>query len=247
MFAHKKWIGLVVFLLGFFLVSEALADAWWGKGYRSPEWVVANGGTILHYTSERSKGDVVVDLYTASGDVIETERGSKGVFDDGLAGQAYYLKIKDRKEKFKSPVFTMKKGSTNRVVLKFKKEKTAFVFGAATGRVAVQKKLPVPVLKPKPAAQESIENKTEAEEIQEPQKEVVAVVDKKFLENQKVLGVRYEQLPKYETNAAITKTRLEKKEEYTPIFNIASFATVLLLAGVAFFLQHVRSKETRRE
>jgi hypothetical protein len=61
----------------------AQADAWWGKGYREPQWVLRNGGSIIHY-SVTGKGDpknYKARLYL-NNKVIETEDSGKGMFDD---------------------------------------------------------------------------------------------------------------------------------------------------------------------
>lgn len=138
------FIVLVVFLAS---ANQVLAKAWWGDGYKSPEWVISHGGTLIYYSSKgykkKYKDDIVIDLYCSNGAIIETERGKKGVFDDGVAGDSYYLKAELGKDDFKSEVFTMQRGSTNYAVIDFKKEKVYFTFEKPKRKVVPKKQIPV--------------------------------------------------------------------------------------------------------
>jgi len=86
--AHHGIIFLLV-TISFFGVSFEFvnADAWWGDGYRSPEWVRSNGGTTISYTVE---GTSHTDRYKAmmfrGGNYVEVEFGKHAIFDDAKNG-----------------------------------------------------------------------------------------------------------------------------------------------------------------
>lgn len=256
MLGQKKVIGLAVVLAGLFFSSEVLADAWWGEGYRSPQWVVANGGAILYYKSDHKKGDVVVDLYTSSGAVIETERGSRGIFDDALAGHSYYLKAKDRKEKFKSQVFTLRRNSTNYVTLDFKKEKSHFSFGASTGILGVQKVAPKP--KPKVKIEEEIIT-------QDPEKVPLTEEEKRKIEEDQRIGKKIEEFEvargavpehlamvekrqeltlEYEARKNSIEARKEKKRK---LDSISVLAIIFTLGGILLFARRSETESSNKE
>jgi len=150
--ATKKILIFVgIFIIIFSGTKYASASAWWGEGARSSEWVVSHGGTVLYFEFKNIKSDkkdLKINLYTANGDVIETERGDrKGKIDDGIAGQSYYLKAKDGKKSAKSKVFTMRKGSTNYATVNMKSKNISVSLGGisvAPKNVTVQK----PIIKP---------------------------------------------------------------------------------------------------
>jgi len=81
---------------------DALADAWWGRGYKSSAWVLANGGTIINYKIIASGA---ADRYKAimyrDGKVIEWENRKSGHFDDAKDGtyvvKAFRGGIKEQK------------------------------------------------------------------------------------------------------------------------------------------------------
>ncbi len=133
----------IIFLL-FFVVGahKALADAWWGKGYREPAWVIANGGALIYYRVENAKSKPLVKLFTAGGHAVERERGSSGVFDDALPGTEYYLtgQKKEGGSKFKSKVFVLQSGSTNSAVFDFKKKKISISLGGSKRATSAQRK-----------------------------------------------------------------------------------------------------------
>lgn len=123
-------VSLFVFIASFVFAASAqsvFADAWWGKGYRTPEWVIAHGGTIINYSSVGQRGAVEVKLYTSGKEIIEKEQGSSGKFDDGVAGQAYFLRAKSGSKKVRSGDFVLKRGSVNNVVIDFKKKTMTFL------------------------------------------------------------------------------------------------------------------------
>lgn len=65
------------------------ADAWWGEGYRKPEWVLSHGGTIVYFEMENISGEsdeYKAVMYDSDGKYIEVEYGTKGVFDDAKNG-----------------------------------------------------------------------------------------------------------------------------------------------------------------
>lgn len=99
-------IGALFFAMSFFnaIVKDVSADAWWGEGYRSPEWVRAHGGTTISYTV---KGTSHTDKYKAmmfrDGQYVEVEFGKHAVFDDAKSGTYLinFYKCKDcMKHKF---------------------------------------------------------------------------------------------------------------------------------------------------
>lgn len=74
---------LLVFASVSFAVNEASADAWWGEGARSKEWVLTHGGTIIKYkiVANGAKDRYKAVLYK-NGKAVEWENGKTGVFDD---------------------------------------------------------------------------------------------------------------------------------------------------------------------
>lgn len=76
---------LLIGSLGF--SSRVLADAWWGKGYRTPTWVLSHGGTIINY---KINGNASSDRYKAvmyqNGKYVEVEFGKSATFDDAKNG-----------------------------------------------------------------------------------------------------------------------------------------------------------------
>lgn len=98
-------IGALFCAMSFFgVVEDVSADAWWGEGYRSPEWVRAHGGTTISYTV---KGTSHTDKYKAmmfrDGQYVEVEFGKHATFDDAKSGTYLinFYKCKDcMKHKF---------------------------------------------------------------------------------------------------------------------------------------------------
>ncbi len=99
-------IGILFFVMSFFgvTIKDVSADAWWGEGYRSPEWVRAHGGTTISYTV---KGTSHTDKYKAmmfrDGQYVEVEFGKHATFDDAKSGTYLinFYKCKDcMKHKF---------------------------------------------------------------------------------------------------------------------------------------------------
>ncbi|MCK4635381.1 MAG: hypothetical protein KAT04_05325 [Methylococcales bacterium] len=94
----KILLTILVVVGGIIIISENVsADAWWGEGYRSPEWVRAHGGTTITYTivggsSKRYKG-----VMFQNGKYVEVEFGNNAVFDDAKNGvyTVSFYKCKD--------------------------------------------------------------------------------------------------------------------------------------------------------
>jgi len=68
--------------------SLVYADAWWGEGYRPPNWVLLNGGTIVNYSIIGGKGgdSKYKARMTHGGEYVEVEFGRSGMFDDAKNG-----------------------------------------------------------------------------------------------------------------------------------------------------------------
>lgn len=84
-----QWFYLITVLAFFLLSFPSLvkADSWWGYGYRSADWVLNNGGTIIRY---KISGSSASDRYKAvlyqNGKYVEVEFGKSGKFDDAKSG-----------------------------------------------------------------------------------------------------------------------------------------------------------------
>lgn len=81
-----------VFSLLLMPVSYASADAWWGKGYRPPAWVLANGGSIINYEIKGGKSDRYKAMMFRDGKYVEVEFGKNATFDDAKNG-VYEIKF----------------------------------------------------------------------------------------------------------------------------------------------------------
>jgi hypothetical protein len=125
----------------FFLFSFAIffpkivqADAWWGEGYRSPEWVKANRGTIVYYAI---KGKKRSDKYKArmyqGSQRIEIEYGSSGIFDDAISG-SYSISASEGNDKIGSVSFSACPGGT--LYANFDADKETASISACQKRVA---------------------------------------------------------------------------------------------------------------
>ena len=70
-----------------FSAPDAAAEAWWGKGARSENWILARGGTVIHYkiVANGAKDRYKAILYK-NGKVVEWENGKKGIFNDPKNG-----------------------------------------------------------------------------------------------------------------------------------------------------------------
>ncbi|MEN8252704.1 MAG: hypothetical protein ABFQ53_03950 [Patescibacteria group bacterium] len=79
---------LLLMVLFFFVSFEYVsADAWWGEGYRSPEWVRAHGGTTITYKiTGTSHPDDYKAMMFRDGKYVEVEFGKHAVFDDAKNG-----------------------------------------------------------------------------------------------------------------------------------------------------------------
>lgn len=79
-------VAFVIFVSSFGL---ALANGWWGEGYKSSKWILKNGGTIVRYEIDNISGDedeYKVVLYDEDGDYVEVEYGVEGLMDDAKDG-----------------------------------------------------------------------------------------------------------------------------------------------------------------
>jgi hypothetical protein len=89
-FKKYAFTGLFLFMTGVLFCSfshEVFADAWWGEGYRPPEWVLRNGGTIIYYsiTGANSTKKYKAMMFR-DGEYVEVEFGGKAKFDDAKNG-----------------------------------------------------------------------------------------------------------------------------------------------------------------
>ncbi len=88
------------FISLYFLVAWALlvpaafvsADAWWGEGYRSPDWVRQNGGSIIKYEITGGNSDRYKAMMFRDGKYVEVEFGKNATFDDAKDGR-YEIKF----------------------------------------------------------------------------------------------------------------------------------------------------------
>lgn len=146
------------FFFGAFLFAQnVLADAWWGYGYRSPEWILANGGSIIHF---KIKGAGSSDSYKAvlyrDGKYVEVEFGKNGTFDDAKNGTYKVTAYKGgigRKETYKggkaiaSVTVTVRPGETVSVEFSEKNKQAISSSNRPAKRIAVAppvKKTPPP-------------------------------------------------------------------------------------------------------
>lgn len=72
--------------LFFFPVAHVDADAWWGKGYKPPAWVKANGGTIIRANIVGKKSNHYKGILKRNGKYVEVEFGKNMLFDDAKNG-----------------------------------------------------------------------------------------------------------------------------------------------------------------
>ncbi|MEA3273408.1 MAG: hypothetical protein U9Q72_02330 [Patescibacteria group bacterium] len=166
----------IVSLMGIILVilltlpGIAQADAWWGEGYRKPDWVRANGGTIVYYAIKGKKSS---DRYKArmyqGGERIEIEYGSSGVFDDAKNG-AYNISAYEGSKKIGTVNFSACPGGTLYANFDVKK-KSASISGC---RRKVQKQVKT--------------NSTTQQKNQEKIKEQETAQDKEALRDKEAIG-----------------------------------------------------------
>ena len=95
-------VSLGALILGAFFMALPTAfvdaDAWWGKGYRSPEWVLSHGGTVIRSQTVGSKANNYKGILRKDGKYVEVEFGKRMVFDDAKDGTytiSYYNCNKD--------------------------------------------------------------------------------------------------------------------------------------------------------
>ncbi len=90
---YKK--SITIFIIAAILTapaSIALADAWWGEGYRKPQWVLENGGSIIKYTITGGKSYRYKAMMYRDGKYVEVEFGKNATFDDAKDG-VYEIKF----------------------------------------------------------------------------------------------------------------------------------------------------------
>lgn len=99
---NTKRLFLIWTLIGatfFGSASLVQADAWWGEGFRPPNWVLQNGGTIIRYNIVGGKGadKKYKARMTRDGQYVEVEFGRSGTFDDAKNGSydIVFYKCKD--------------------------------------------------------------------------------------------------------------------------------------------------------
>lgn len=87
-------IALLFLIVILFPQSYVGADAWWGNGYRSPEWVLANGGSIIRVNIKGGDSDEFKAFMTRGGEYVEVEFGDNMLFDDAKNG-TYVITVYD--------------------------------------------------------------------------------------------------------------------------------------------------------
>ncbi len=139
-------------LMLFFVFSEfTFAAAWWGEGYRKPEWVVKHGGTIINYTIVGANSTKKYKaMMFQNGEYVEVEFGNNATFDDAKNGTYVinFYKCKhscmdhkyDRKTKIRSSdklitsiTVVARPGQTNNIVFNAD-AKTAFIASRSGGK-----------------------------------------------------------------------------------------------------------------
>ena len=81
-----KFLMIVVLFFGISF-EFVFADAWWGEGYMSPEWVITHGGTLINYTvTGTSHTDDYKAMMFRDGKYVEVEFGKTAQFDDAKNG-----------------------------------------------------------------------------------------------------------------------------------------------------------------
>ncbi len=150
-------------LLAFCLVlpvHSALANAWWGYGARSKDWVLDHGGTIIKceiddYHGKSSEYKMV--MYRDDGHYVEKEFGTKVTFDDAKDGDykisAYRGGTEDRTtykggKKFASIKFTAHPGETIKIEFDYKDKKAEMTTDYVERPKPIAKKEPAPAPKP---------------------------------------------------------------------------------------------------
>lgn len=87
MVMKKILLILLVVTIGFISISEYVsADAWWGEGYRSPEWVRSHGGTTINYQVVGDSAKKYKAFLRQNGKYVEVEFGQDATFDDAKDG-----------------------------------------------------------------------------------------------------------------------------------------------------------------
>jgi len=129
-------ISILFFSVSFFsgIVRDVSADAWWGEGYQTPEWVLKHGGTIIKYTviGTSHPKDYKAMMFR-DGKYVEVEFGKSAKFDDakngtylinfykchkGCMDQKFYkkTKIRDKDKLIASISIVARPGQVNNLV-----------------------------------------------------------------------------------------------------------------------------------
>jgi len=88
-----KILGLCIGIMLVFPLY-AQADAWWGEGYKKPDWVLRHGGTIIEYKisgAKKKSGRYKAVMYR-NGKYVEAEFGKQAKFDDAKKG-VYQIQV----------------------------------------------------------------------------------------------------------------------------------------------------------
>ena len=149
-------VGIILVVL-LILPELARADAWWGEGYRQPEWVKTNGGTIVYYSikGKKSSDKYKARMYQGS-KRIEIEYGSSGVFDDAKSG-TYSISAHEGSKKIGTVNFSACPGGTLYANFDVKKK---------TGSISGCRKRAPKKIKKTPAVAETEKESLVEEEVQ---------------------------------------------------------------------------------
>jgi hypothetical protein len=132
---------LILIFLVSFGAKNVLADAWWGEGYRAPDWVRKNGGTTITYTIINGSAKKYKGMMFQNGQYVEVEFGNNAVFDDAKNGvyTVSFYKCKDSCMPHKYNHKTKIRGSDKKVatttVIARPGEDVRLVFNAANNSI----------------------------------------------------------------------------------------------------------------
>jgi hypothetical protein len=126
-----------IVLAVFLSTEDVLAQGWWGKGVKSDNWILQNGGALIRFEIYNKQGESneYKTLLTRSGKKIEVELGKQGIFDDGRDNRykvTFYrggdgLKSFDNLgNEIASKTFDVHKGESIKLRLNYKTKKISF-------------------------------------------------------------------------------------------------------------------------